>query len=231
MNQRWAVAALAFLAVTVVFLTWRVLTLGSPDAVSAPSSPTIETPVTADAEAFVSAWTKDQQATYVATATVGLRGDGVISETEEVRARRNGQLVVNRDSTIYYQHDGVTETCRQTTSEVFCTPPASTPTFSEQQTELSALLIETGRRYITTSSGDSRCFDFELDLSKGPATILFGRSATYCFDTDGVLVSTVIQRQNRQDFVEVSDVATTGLESALTGLFPEPIIERFLNAP
>ena len=153
------------------------------------------------------------------------------SETEEVRARRNGQLVVNRDSTIYYQHDGVTETCRQTTSEVFCTPPAPTPTFSEQLAELNALLVETGRRYATDYSSDSGCFEFELDLSMGAATTLFGRSARYCFNPDGVLVSTVIQRQNREDFVEVSTVGTTGLESALSGLFPEPIIQQFLNSP
>ncbi|NNF54457.1 MAG: hypothetical protein HKN03_08445 [Acidimicrobiales bacterium] len=230
MNQRSAVAVLAFLLMAVAFLTWRVLALRST-AVAPPSpSPTTESSVTA-AEAFVSAWTKDQQATYVATATVGLRGDGVKSETEEVRARRHGQLMINRDSTIYYQHDGVTETCRQTPSEIFCTPPASTPTFSEQLNELNDLLIETGRRYRTTLSEDPGCFDFELDRSQGPATTLFGQAATYCFDPDGVLVSTLIQRQNREDFVEVSDVATTGLESALTGLFPEPIIEQFLSAP
>ncbi len=231
MNQRLAVATLAFLLLVVAFLTWRVVTLGSPDAAPAPSSTTIESPVTAAAEAFVSAWTKDQQATYVATATVGLRGDGVKSETVEIRARRNGQLVVNRDSTIYYQHDGVTETCRQTASEVFCTPPASTPTFPEQLIELNALLIETGRSYITSHSSDSGCFELELDLSQGTATTLFGRSSTYCFNPDGLLVSTVIRRQNREDFVEVDDLATAGLESALSGVFPEPIIQQFLSAP
>lgn len=229
MNQRWAVAALAFLTVLVALLTWRILLLRSPD--SAPeTSPPLDTSITAGEE-FISAWTKDQQATYVATATVGLRGDGVKSETEEVRARRNGQLLVNRDSTIYYQRDGVTETCRQTTSEVFCTPPASTPSFSEQLTELKSLLVETGRRYRTTYAVDSGCFEFVLDLSQGAPTTLFGRSATYCFDTDGVLVSTVIQRQNREDFVEVGNIATADLEAALSGLFPEPIIQRFLDAP
>lgn len=231
MNQRFGVAVLTFLVVVVAFLTWRVLSLRSPDAVPTASSATTASTFNAAADAFVTAWTQDQQATYAATVKVGLRGDGLKSETEEVRARRNGQLLVNRDSTIYYEHEGVTETCRQTASELFCTPPASAPTLAEQLVELHALLTETGRRYFTTQSADPGCFDFELDLSQGSATTMFGQSATYCFDSDGVLVSTVVRRQNREDFVEVSDVATTGLETTLSGLFPEPILQQFLNSP
>ncbi len=233
MNQRVAVGVLGFLLCVVAFLGWRILALRARDLGPAEVAVLTSEPEThATATAFVAAWRRDLDSTYLANATVGLAGDGIRSETTEVRVHRNGQSLVNRDSTIFYQRDGQTETCRQTNTELFCTPPSPAPTPGEDEAELTTLLVEPGRQYRTTEGQESGCFVLEVDLSLAVRPLRFGNSAEICFDpSSGALRSSVIQRDNREDFAFVGDISDVVLESDLRGRFPEPIIQSFFETP
>ena len=224
MNERLAVGVLGFLLCVVAFLGWRILAVRARDLGSAEVAVRASEPEThASATAFVAAWRRDLDSTYLANATVGLAGDGIRSETTEVRVR---------DSTIFYQRDGQTETCRQTNTELFCTPPSPAPTPGEDEAELTTLLVEPGRQYRTTEGQESGCFVLQVDLSLAVRPLRFGNSAEICFDpSSGALRSSVIQRDNREDFAFVGDISGVVLESDLRGRFPEPIIQSFFETP
>ncbi len=229
MSNRAAGLLLASLLAICAFLGWRIWLLTQDELVSDNlSAPTTTEP---DASrAFLAAWRADEQASYIAFATSGLVGNGISASTEDIIVRHEGELLINRDNSIIYQRDGESETCRQTTNELFCTPPVVVGTYDERAEVVASLMTGPDARYSVTYSDNVGCFDLALDLSKGSITDDFGLFSEFCFDpATNALLSRSVERVNRTESFEVSDISDVVEENDLRGVFPEAILDRFFQ--
>ena len=231
MSNRAAGSLLAVLLIICALLSWRIWVLTGGDL--ADEAPALAQAPTGDdgaAAAFLKAWRGNETADYIAFADVGLRGNGVAASTEDIIVQRNGQRLINRDSSIIYERDGETETCRQTFEELFCTPPSPLPSLAEEEAEVRALFLGDEWRYRARYSIEPNCFDLKLDLSKGSLVPEFGLESTYCFDpATGALSSRLVERVNRSETYTASDISDVPEESELRGVFPVAILERFFQ--
>ncbi|MBT8241025.1 MAG: hypothetical protein KJN63_07340 [Acidimicrobiia bacterium] len=212
------------------FLGWRTWELTQTDLSEgvALSSPPI-TEVDA-APSFLRAWKTAETTNYIAFAKVGLTGNGLAAFTEDIVVQRNGQRLVNRDSSIIYERDGETETCRQTRRELFCTPAAPVPTAEDREAQLRELLTGENWSYRAEFSPQSGCYQLRLDVSRGPVTPEYGLEADYCFDPmTGAMKSKVVRKVNRTESYEASEISNNVEESDLRGVFPVAILERFFQ--
>lgn len=204
--------------------------LTSGDLVS--PTPPVQAPAGDDgaAQAFMVDWLRSETAEYIAFADVGLTGNGVAASNEDIIVQRNGQRLINRDSSIIYQRDGETETCRQTFEDLFCTPPSPIPSLAEKEADLRALFFGNDWSYRVRFASQVGCFDLKLDLSKGPLVPDYGLESLYCFDaTTGALKSRVVERVNRTETYSTSDISDVPEENELRGVFPEAILDRFFQ--
>jgi hypothetical protein len=230
MSTRVLAVVLAALLGLCGFFAWRILVLTQTelsDDVDLSNSLAAEPDAV---ESFLSAWRTSQDADYIAFANVGLTGNGVAAFTEDVVVQRDGERLVNRDSSIIYERDGETETCRQTLSELFCTPAVPVATSQEREAQLRNLLIGETWSYRVRFTARSGCYELRLDLSRGPVTSDYGLETDYCFDaTTGAVHSKIVRRVNRTESYEASDISNEFEESDLRGVFPVPILKRFFQ--
>ncbi len=230
MSNRSASGLLAALLLICGLLSWRIWILTSSDL--AADTPLAAAPAGDDgsAAAFIDVWLKNETSDYIAFVDVGLRGNGVAATTEDIIVQRNGQRLINRDSSIIYERDGETETCRQTFEDLFCTPPAPIAPLAQQEADLRALFFGDAWSYRVRFANRVGCFELKLDLSKGPLVPDYGLESTYCFDAaTGALKSRVVERVNRTETYSASDISDVPEESELRGVFPEAILNRFFQ--
>ena len=229
MSNRAAGTLLAALVGLCGFLGWRIWVLTQDDFGVAPDIPTTTTLADA-APGFVTAWRANEEATYLTFATVGLAGNGVSAFTEDVVVRRNGMMLINRDSSIIFQRDGETETCRQTANELFCTPPEPIGSVEERVETVEALMVGPDARYQVNYAATAGCYDLKVDLSKGSVDPDFGLLSTYCFDGGtGALASRSVERVNRVETYETDGVSAQVRRSDLAELFPAALLDRFFE--
>lgn len=137
---------------------------------------------------------------------------------------------MNRDSSIIYERDGETETCRQTRRELFCTPTAPIQTSQDREAQLRELLTGEDWSYRAVFLPQPGCFRLRLDPSRGPVTREYGLETDFCFDANtGAVQSKVVRKLNRTESYQASDIDNDFEESDLRGVFPVAILERFFQ--
>ena len=230
MNNRVLAMILFALVGVCGFLGWRIWELTQTDlsrGATQSSPPITETDA---APRFLRAWKTAETTDYIAFAKVGLSGNGLAAFTEDIVVQRNGQRLVNRDSSIIYERDGETETCRQTRRELFCTPPAPVPTAEDREAQLRKLLTGENWSYRAVFLPQADCYQLRLDMSKGPVTPEYGLETDYCFDPmTGAVKTKVVRKVNRTESYEASEISNDFDESELRGVFPAAILERFFQ--
>lgn len=230
MSNRVLTTILVALVSVCGFFGWRIWVLTQADltdGVALSDPPATE----ADAsESFLRDWRTSEKVDHFSFAKVGLTGNGLAAFTDDIIVQRNGERLINRDSSIIYERDGETETCRQTRTELFCTPPSPVPTAEEREAQLRTLLMGESWSYRATFAPRAGCYQLQLDLSKGPVTPEYGLETEYCFDAaTGAVRTKVVHRVNRTESYEASEISNEFEESDLRGVFPVPILERFLR--
>ncbi|MFW2380550.1 MAG: hypothetical protein ACN4GZ_02245 [Acidimicrobiales bacterium] len=230
MSNRVLTVVLVALIGVCGFFGWRIweLTRGDlTEGVALSSSPSTQPDAT---ESFLRSWKASESTDHIAFARVGLTGNGVAAFTDDIVVQRGNQRLTNRDGSIIYERDGQTETCRQTRTELFCTPASSVPTPAEREQQLRELLTGDGWSYRVNFTPRSGCYELHLDLSRGPVTGSYGLETEYCFDlATGAVASKVVRRVNRTESYQASDISDEFEESDLQGVFPVPILERFFQ--
>jgi hypothetical protein len=223
-------AALGFLLAICAFLGWRAYVLTSTDAGFEPPPSTTTTSPRDDSAKYLAAWERSQEADYFVVATSVLENESSSLTSEEIRAHYQGWRLIDFDGTIVFERNGVSETCRETPTEVFCTPPVEAASIDGQRASLEALLQGPMTRYRVTLSDEAGCFDIALDASKGPPDDRFGIDARQCFDLEsGALARSRVRKINRTEIYDASEILPEVAPARLRGLFPEPILEEFFN--
>ncbi len=223
-------AALGFLLAICAFLGWRAYVLTNTDAGFEPPPSTTTTRPPEDSAEYLAAWERSEEADYFVVATSVLGNDSATLTSDEIRAHYQGSRLLDSDGTIVFEHDGVSETCRRTSTEVFCTPPVEVASIEAERASIEMLLRGPEARYRVMLSAQAGCFDIALDPSKGPPDDRFGIDATQCFDLDsGALARSRVNRINRTEIYETSETSPEVSRATLRGLFPEPILEEFFN--
>lgn len=223
-------AALGFLLAICAFLGWRAYVLTSTDAGFEPPPSTTTTSPPEDSAEYLAAWERSQESDYLVVATSVLKNDSATLTSDEIRVQYQGWRLLDFDGTIVFEHDGVSETCRQTSTEVFCTPPVEVASVEAELAGFETLLRGPEARYRVTLSAEAGCFDIALDPSKGSPDDRFGIDTAQCFDLDsGALASSLVNRINRTEIYRASEISSEVPRARLEGLFPEPMLDEFFN--
>jgi hypothetical protein len=230
MSSRALVTVLAGLIGLCGFLGWRIWVLTQTDLLDGTAQSASPAAEPDASDSFLRAWKVSETSDYIAIAKVGLTGNGIAAFTEDIVAQRGDERLVNRDGSIIYERDGETETCRQTLSELFCTPAVPAATSQEREVQLRDLVIGDDWSYAVSFGPRSGCYELRLDLSRGPVVAEFGLETDYCFDpATGAVRTKIVRRVNRTESYEASDISNEFEESDLRGVFPVPILERFFQ--
>lgn len=229
MSDRLGVSVLAALLIVVAFLGWRIAVLTGTDAgFDPPESTTTTTEPDAGGE-FVTAWRRAHDGEYLVTGYRTREGEGVGDESTEIVANLDGHRLVNLAGTIVYERPGLTQTCRQTLNELFCTPEEPRPSLSVELRELGEITGDAGP-YRVIAGEIADCFDVALDPSRGVVDPRFGTSATFCFDAvTGAMMSSRVIGLNRTESWQVVTLEPSVTAEGLSGTFPEPLIAELLD--
>lgn len=229
MSDRLGVSVLAALLIVIAFLGWRIAVLTGTDAgFDPPESTTTTTEPDASGE-FVAAWRGAHDGEYLVTGYRSREGQGVTDESTEIVANLDGHRLVNLDGTIVYERPGLTQTCRQTLNELFCTPEQPLRSLTVELRELGEITGAAGPYRVITGEM-AGCFDVVLDPSLGAVDSRFGTSASFCFDAvTGAVMSSRVIGLNRTESWQVVTLEPSVTPEGLSGTFPEPLITELLD--
>lgn len=224
MSDRLGVSVLTGLLIVIAFLGWRILVLLGPEAGFEPPGSTTTTTVPDAGSAFVDAWRRGLEGEYLMEGVRVREGGGETARSAEIVANVRGRRLVNIDGTIVYRNAEMSRTCRQTISELFCTPER--PVADD---ELSAISKSDGR-YRVAPGHVAGCYDVVLDPSVGSPDPRFGTEASFCFDAaTGAVVSSRVVGLNRSDTWEADSLESEVTADRLAGRFPQPLIAELLG--
>lgn len=229
MSDRLGVSVLAALLIVVAFLGWRIVVLTGTDAGFDPPESTTTTTEPDAGDEFIASWRRAHDGEYLVAGYRIREGEAVEDESAEIVANLEGRRLVNIDGTIVYERAGVTQTCRQTLNELFCTPEEPLRSITVELQELVELTDQTGP-YRVIAGEIAGCFDVALDPSQGAIDPRFGTSATFCFDAvTGAVTSSRVVGLNRSETWRAETLEPLVTPEGLSGRFPEPLIAELLD--